>query len=59
MTINLYAGWTLFLGAILLLVTFGKLDLLVILLPLSLLVACGIACSGHHKTRLTGGLKKG
>jgi hypothetical protein len=59
MNINQRAGWTLALGALLLLATLGKLDLLVILLPLSLLLACGIARSGHDKTRLTGGLKKG
>jgi len=59
MTINLYVGWTLFLGAILLLVTFGKLDLLVILLPLSLLAAYGIGCSGQTKPGVAGGLKKG
>jgi hypothetical protein len=59
MTINLYAGWTLFLAAILLLVSLGKLDLLLILLPLSLLLAFATGCSGHDKTRLTGPLKKG
>ena len=59
MNINQFAGWTLVLGAILLLVTLGKLDLLVILLPLSLLLAYGIGCSGHDKTRLTGDIKKG
>jgi len=59
MNINQCAGWAMVLGAILLLVTLGKLDLLVVLLPLSLLLAYGIGCSGHDKTRLTGGLKKG
>ncbi len=59
MNVNRCAGWILVLGAILLLVTSGTLDLLVILLPLSLLLAFGIGCSGHDKTRLTGDLKKG
>jgi len=59
MNINQCAGWTLVLGAILLLVTLGKLDLLVVLLPLSILLAYGIGCSGHDKTRLTDGIKKG
>ena len=59
MNIRQSAGWILVLGAILLLVTLGKLDLLVLLLPLSLLLAYGIGCSGHDKTRLTDGIKKG
>jgi len=59
MNINQCAGWTLVLGAILLLVTLGKLDLLVVLLPLSLLLAYGIGCSAHGKTRLPDGIKKG
>ena len=59
MNINQCAGWILVLGTILLLITLGELDLLVILLPLSLLLAYGIGCSRHDKTGLTGGLKKG
>jgi hypothetical protein len=59
MNINQYAGWILVLGAIVLLVTLGKLDLLVILLPLSLLLAYGIGYSGHERTKLTGDVKKG
>jgi len=59
MKIDQYAGWILVLGAILLLVTLGKLDLLVILLPLSLLLAYGIGRSGHDTTSLTGDIKKG
>jgi len=46
-------------GAILLLVTLGKSDLLLILLPLSLLVAYGIGCSARDKSRLTSDIKKG
>jgi hypothetical protein len=59
MNVNHCAGWALVLAAILLLVTLGKLDLLVILLPLALLVAYGFGCSGFDKTRLTGEHKKG
>jgi hypothetical protein len=47
------------LGAMVLLVTLGTLDLLVVLLPLSLLLAYGIGCSGDSETRLTDGTKKG
>jgi hypothetical protein len=56
---NQWAGWILIVGAIALLFTLGELDLLVILLPLSLLLAYGIGCSARDKTRLTDGLKKG
>jgi hypothetical protein len=59
MNVNQCASWVLVLGAIALLVTVGRLDLLVILLPLSLLLAFGIGCSGHEETRLTNGAKKG
>jgi hypothetical protein len=59
MNVNQYAGWTLVLGTILLLVTLGRIDLLLILLPLSLLLAFAIGSSGHHKTGLTGDIKKG
>jgi len=59
MNVNQCAGWALVLGAILLLVTLGKLDLLLILIPLALLVAYGFGCSGSDKSRLTGNLKKG
>jgi hypothetical protein len=59
MNVNQCAGWILVVGAIFLLVTFGTLDLLVVLIPLSLLLAYGVGWSGHSKTRLTDGLKKG
>jgi hypothetical protein len=59
MNINQCAGWAMVLAAILLLVSQGKFDLLLILLPLSLLLAYGLGCSGHDKTGLTDGLKKG
>jgi hypothetical protein len=56
---NMNAGWILVLGSILLLVTLGKVDLLVILLPVALLLAIGIGCFGHGKSGLTNGLKRG
>ena len=59
MNIHQCTGWAMVLAATLLLGTLGKLDLLVILLPLSLLLAFAIGCSGHHKTGLTGDIKKG
>jgi len=59
MNVNQCAGWILVLGSIVLLVTQGKLDLLVILLPLALLLALGIGCSGHPDAGLTSGVKKG
>jgi hypothetical protein len=52
-------GWILVLGSILLLVTLDKVDLLVILVPLALLLALGIGCSGHPRTGLTSDIKKG
>jgi len=45
-------------GAILLLVTMGKLELLVVLLPLSLLLA-GIVCFARHKIPADGRHQKG
>jgi hypothetical protein len=59
MNVNQGVGWALVLGAILLLITLGRVDLLVILIPLSLLLAFVIGCSGHHETGLTGDIKKG
>jgi hypothetical protein len=53
------ACWTLVFGALLLLGILGKLDLLVILLPLSLALAFVIAASGRRHNRLTPGIKKG
>jgi len=59
MNVDRCIGWAMVFGAVLLLVSVGKLDLLVILLPLSLLLAYGIRCSWYDKNKLTGGLKKG
>jgi len=59
MNVHQCAGWILVLGSIVLLVTQGKLDLLIILFPLALLLAFGIGCSGHHDAGLTSGFKKG
>jgi hypothetical protein len=59
LNINQCVGWAMVLGTMLLLLSLGKLDLLVILLPLSLLLGYGIRYFGRNKTRLTGSLKKG
>ena len=59
MNANQCAGWILVLGATLLLITLGRADLLVILIPLSLLLAFVIGCSRDHKTGLTSDSKKG
>jgi hypothetical protein len=53
------AGWTLVIGAFLLLAVMGKLDLLMFLIPASLLLGCGLLWLGGSKTGLTGGGKKG
>jgi hypothetical protein len=59
MNVNQCAGWVLVLGAISLLITLGRTDLLVILIPLSLLLAFMIGCSKQRETGLTGDSKKG
>jgi hypothetical protein len=59
MNVNQCVGWILVLGSVVLLVTQGKLDLLVILLPLAVLLALGIGCSEHHDAGLTSGVQKG
>jgi len=58
MKIEQRMGWAMVVGAILLLVTLGKLELLVILLPLSLLLA-GIGCFARHKIPADGRSQKG
>jgi len=52
------ACWTMVFGTLLLLGVFGKLDLLVILLPLSLVLAFVIAGAGRRQNHLTPGVKK-
>jgi hypothetical protein len=59
MDIHQWVGWILVLGATLLLVSLGNFDLLALLLPLSLLLAYGISCSRHQRTKLTDESKKG
>jgi hypothetical protein len=59
MNVNQCAGWVLVLGAISLLIAVGRTDLLVILIPLSLLLAFVIGCSKQRETGLTGDSKKG
>jgi hypothetical protein len=59
MNINPCIGWAMVILAIFLLLTLGKLDLLVILLPLSLLLACGIGCLARHKIPADGRPQKG
>jgi hypothetical protein len=59
MTVDRCAGCALILGAVVLLITLGEVDLLVILLPLSLLLAFAIGCSGHDKNQADGRHQKG
>jgi Cu/Ag efflux pump CusA len=59
MSVNQCGGWVLVLGAVLLLITRGRADLLVILIPLSLLLAFVIGCSKQQETGLTSDGKKG
>ena len=59
MNVNQWAGWALVLGAVLLLVMLGRIDLLIVLIPLSLLLAFVIGCSKQQETGLTGDGKKG
>lgn len=53
------ACWTLVFGTFLLLGILGKLDLLVILLPLSLALAFVVVGLGRRQNHLTPGIKKG
>lgn len=53
------ACWTVVFGTFLLLGILGKLDLLVILLPLSLALAFVVAGLGRRESRLTAEVKKG
>lgn len=55
---NQIVCWLLVSTSLLLLVAIGKLDLLVIVLPMSLLLTLAIAWSGRQENRLTPGAKK-
>jgi hypothetical protein len=57
MKINSKAGWTLILGAFLLLAVAGKLDLLVVLIPTAAVLAYGITRFPHDKISVTSSLK--
>ena len=59
MKIEQRMGWAMVVGAVLLLVTLGKLELLVILLPLSLLLACGMGWIARSKIPADGRSQKG
>lgn len=50
-------GWTLALAGFLLLLAIGKLDLLIVLLPMATLVACGFLWIVHRHQNVTHGLK--
>jgi hypothetical protein len=58
MNTNSKAGWTLIIGTVFLLMAMGKLDLLLILVPLSLLLGYGLLWLDGSKTRLTNAIKK-
>jgi hypothetical protein len=58
MNTNSKPAWTLIIATLFLLMAMGKLDLLFILVPLSLLLGYGLLCLGGTKTRLTNGMKK-
>jgi len=47
------AIWLLVLLAVLLLVFQGRIGLLVVVLPISLLLACAMAWPGYHHSKLT------
>jgi len=53
------ACWLLVMSALLLLIALGRIDLLIILLPLSLLFALVFGCTGRRQNQLTPGVKKG
>jgi len=52
-------GWILVVIALLLLFVRTELDLVVILLPVSLLLALVVGCFGRRRNRLTPEVKKG
>jgi hypothetical protein len=51
--------WILVLLAILLLTLQGRVALLAVVLPISLLLACAVMRSGNAQTKLTGDREKG
>lgn len=51
-------SWTLIIASLLLLIRTGKLDLLALLIPVSLLLGYGLLWLGGNKTGLTKGTKK-
>jgi hypothetical protein len=55
---NRKAGWTVIIGTLFLLMVMRKLDLLLILVPLSLLLGYGLLGLDGSKTRLTNDIKK-
>ncbi|HEX4425580.1 MAG TPA: hypothetical protein VH079_09275 [Terriglobales bacterium] len=58
MNTNRKTAWTLIIGTLFLLMAMGKLDLLFVLVPLSLLLGYGLLWLGGTKTRLTNATKK-
>ncbi|MGH9499183.1 MAG: hypothetical protein ACRD3L_08560 [Terriglobales bacterium] len=52
------AMWVLVLLAIFLLAFQGRVGLLAVVLPISLFLACAMACSGNHPAKLTGKAEK-
>lgn len=54
---NSKAGWTLVLAGILLLAALGKLDMLLVSLPLAAVVACTVSWIDRGHTGVTTGLK--
>jgi hypothetical protein len=59
MNTNAKSGWTLIIASLFLLMAMGKLDLLLILIPPSLLLGYGLLWLGGSKTGLTSRMKKG
>ena len=56
---NSKAGWTLVISTLFLLMVMGRLDLLLVLIPTSLLLGYGLLWLGGGKRGLTNGIKRG
>ncbi|MGA9040742.1 MAG: hypothetical protein WB421_09425 [Terriglobales bacterium] len=56
---NSKAGWTLVISTLFLLMVMGRLDLLLVLIPVSLLLGYGLLWLGGSKTGLTNRSKRG